>query len=210
MNLLRRQRRREIVRLALHVGAAETDKLSRYLRAWYWHKSLAAKDDPVWAVIDAARQMGRPGFTEAGAHEIIASSRLGNPLSNADDLGMYLHLSDATRTELRIRRIGAYDVTKRERTRRRRLQNNEAKKQRRLEQGAQPREQYEAQSLSRTKPWDREGISRRTWYRRRSLDALFRPGRQKSVPEYFCDDCSAPSREADHGLTERWISACCS
>jgi hypothetical protein len=127
MNLLRRQRRREIVRLALHVGAAETDKFSRYLRAWYWHKSPAAKDDPVWAVIDAARQMGRLGFTEAEADEIIASSRLGNPLTNADDLGMYLHLSDATRTELGIRRIGAYDVTKRERTRRRRLQNNEAK-----------------------------------------------------------------------------------
>ena len=31
---------------------------------------------------------------------------------------------------------------------------------------AQPREQYEAESLSRTKPWEKLGMSRRTWYRR--------------------------------------------
>lgn len=33
--------------------------------------------------------------------------------------------------------------------------------------GCVPREAYEAQSLSRMKPWEAEGISRRTWYYRR-------------------------------------------
>jgi hypothetical protein len=31
---------------------------------------------------------------------------------------------------------------------------------------AQPREQYEAESLMRTRPWEKLGISRATWYRR--------------------------------------------
>ena len=30
------------------------------------------------------------------------------------------------------------------------------------------REEYETNSLTRTKPWERMGISRRTWYRRRT------------------------------------------
>jgi len=32
---------------------------------------------------------------------------------------------------------------------------------------AQPRADYEEQSLSRAKPWEAEGVSRATWYRRR-------------------------------------------
>ena len=31
---------------------------------------------------------------------------------------------------------------------------------------AEPREDYEARSLSRTAPWMAEGVSRATWYRR--------------------------------------------
>lgn len=31
---------------------------------------------------------------------------------------------------------------------------------------AQPRAEYEAQSAQRTRPWERLGISRATWYRR--------------------------------------------
>jgi hypothetical protein len=34
---------------------------------------------------------------------------------------------------------------------------------------AQPRAEYEAQSLARSKPWEAEGISRMTWYRRRKV-----------------------------------------
>lgn len=31
-----------------------------------------------------------------------------------------------------------------------------------------PRAEYESQSLSRRRPWEAEGISRATWYRRRA------------------------------------------
>lgn len=33
---------------------------------------------------------------------------------------------------------------------------------------ALPREEYEAASLARRRPWEAEGISRATWYRRRA------------------------------------------
>lgn len=33
---------------------------------------------------------------------------------------------------------------------------------------AQPRHEYEANSLSRNKPWETVGVSRATWYRQRS------------------------------------------
>jgi hypothetical protein len=33
---------------------------------------------------------------------------------------------------------------------------------------AEPRAEYEARSVERAKPWLREGISRRTWYRRKN------------------------------------------
>ena len=36
---------------------------------------------------------------------------------------------------------------------------------------AQPRADYEAQSLARTKPWESEGVSRATWYRRQKKHA---------------------------------------
>ena len=32
---------------------------------------------------------------------------------------------------------------------------------------AEPREEYEARGVSRNEPWEKQGISRATWYRRR-------------------------------------------
>jgi hypothetical protein len=34
-----------------------------------------------------------------------------------------------------------------------------------------PRDEYLANSLSRSKPWESEGISRATWYRRNKISA---------------------------------------
>lgn len=92
-------------------------------------------------------------------------------LEKADALGARLRLTDAERTYLRINTIGACDVNKAERERRRKLRKrrrdriNAAKK--RIEKGIRPRPVYLARSLSRTAPWKSEGISRRTWERRR-------------------------------------------
>lgn len=41
----------------------------------------------------------------------------------------------------------------------------------RRQAGAVEREEYEAGSLSKAKPWEAEGISRRTWYRRQKMEA---------------------------------------
>lgn len=35
---------------------------------------------------------------------------------------------------------------------------------------AQPRAEYEANSAERTRPWETEGVSRATWYRRRRAE----------------------------------------
>jgi transposase len=44
---------------------------------------------------------------------------------------------------------------------------------------ALPREEYEAASLARRRPWEAEGISRATWYRRRAVGAQ---GRHQGEP----------------------------
>ena len=82
----------------------------------------------------------------------------------ADALARELGLDDATRDRLRIRTIGAIDCGKAKRMTRRRRKRIAADRARRVRAGARPH----AQSASATQPWLNEGISRRTWYRRRA------------------------------------------
>ena len=93
----------------------------------------------------------------------------------ADSLGKLLRLTDADRQRLRIKTIGACDVTKAERDELRRARWN-AKRRR------QTREGYlAANTASRSEPWKAEGISRRTWYRRRKAVGTS-PRQYKSIP----------------------------
>ncbi len=82
-------------------------------------------------------------------------------------LGNHLELHDEDREGLQTWSIEAIDVSYEERQVINRKKNRRAQEKRRRKQGAQPREQYEAESLSRIQPWKAEGISRRTWERRR-------------------------------------------
>ena len=76
---------------------------------------------------------------------------------NADSLGKLLRLTDADRQRLRIKTIGACDVTKAERDRLRRERWNTKRRR-------QTREGYLAtNTASRAKPWEAEGISRAKW-----------------------------------------------
>jgi hypothetical protein len=84
----------------------------------------------------------------------------------ADKLAARLGLQDEERTRLRIKTIGATDVTKVERTKRRKDAAKQSKAAARRATGAQPRAEYEAASIARAQPWIIIGISRRTWYRR--------------------------------------------
>jgi len=83
---------------------------------------------------------------------------------SADDLAIALHLTDADRTALGIRTIGAVDYSKAARTKRRKRIRKERDAARRAAAGAKP----QSQSLSATKPWKRENppVSKATWYRR--------------------------------------------
>jgi hypothetical protein len=75
----------------------------------------------------------------------------------ADKLGWKLKLSDATRTRLKIKTIGAFDLTKAQRKARRKRKQREYDRQRR------PRTRQPV-----GKPWIAAGISRATWYRHQS------------------------------------------
>jgi hypothetical protein len=158
------KRRREIESHARHVGAADTEDLSRWLIAWVWDNPKAK--DPVWAVMECARRMGRNGFTPAEAEDVIQEAKATPKARKADDLGCYLRLDYATRQALGITMIGSYDADKRERRRRRKERDRQAKERKRRQKGAIPRSEYEAKSISKAKPWVREGISRAQWYRR--------------------------------------------
>lgn len=155
------RRRREIEAHAKYVGAAETEDFTRWLIAWLWH--LPKSSDLVGALVNAASRMGRRGMPEAEAEAIIEEASTTRRHTTADRLARWLGLTYEVRERFGITTIGAVDVSKRERARRRKERKRLAQERRRREQGAKPR----ANSLSRTRPWQVEGISRRTWERRR-------------------------------------------
>jgi hypothetical protein len=109
--------------------------------------------------------------TAGAVAQAVVQERRG--LSKADPLGKLLRLSDADRTRLVIRTVGAYDVDREARAKRRLAKKRERDRERarakRVAKGAVPREQYLAGALSRAKPWEAMGISRRTFERRRSI-----------------------------------------
>lgn len=100
----------------------------------------------------------------AGEAKAIAARVAANPMKfTADTVAWRIGLTDAIRTRLDIRTIGAIDMNKRQRAARRKERDRIAKAQRRRAKGAKLRVQYEAESASRTKPWEAFGICRRTW-----------------------------------------------
>jgi hypothetical protein len=99
-----------------------------------------------------------------------------SPRLTADQLAARLGVSMVLRNKLALTVIGAIDCDKESRSARRKARklarDKERQQQRRRAKGAKLRAEYEARALSRTKPWVAEGISRRTWERRRNkLDA---------------------------------------
>lgn len=107
-----------------------------------------------------------PWMDEAAFQELIKEADDNPKFWSAQDLAEALQLTEKRRSDLNIRTIGSVDMTKRQRKARRKEQNTERRSATRRAKGVKPRAEYEAASLSRTKPW--EGIcSRRTWERRR-------------------------------------------
>lgn len=85
-------------------------------------------------------------------------------LASAKSLAEALNLTEAERVKLKIRTIAAVDVTEEQRKELQRQRRRELQRKRRCKQ---TRDDYlEEHRISREKPWEAEGISRRTWYRR--------------------------------------------
>jgi hypothetical protein len=121
----------------------------------------------------------------SGEVENLISMVVAQPLLfRADKLGVRLNLTNAERQRLRIRTIRAVDRTRAEQLaeckERKRKADRLRRQQRRRTTGARPRAEYEANSLSRSKPWAALGMSRAAWYRAGKPPA---PGETVTPPE---------------------------
>jgi hypothetical protein len=83
------------------------------------------------------------------------------------ELGERLNLRDCERQLYGIRHIRPIDVSDDDLIARRKARNRDRKRVLRRLEGARSRVDFLANCLSRQKPWLAQGISRRTWYRRR-------------------------------------------
>lgn len=116
--------------------------------------------------IELWAKLWAPWLTISELDQIAQPVLMRPQIYTADALGWKLRLSAVDRQRLGITTIGAYDQSKAERTKRRKKLERQRKANARLSKGAKARKVYEAQSISRAKPWKAEGISRATWYRR--------------------------------------------
>ena len=162
---IRRRRRREIEALVRDIGAAETDEYPRYLVLWA--QALPENADRMIGILRNASLRMRHQITEDEARDIIEEARTTSRPRTPDGWARALGLTYARRQRIGITTIGAIDVNKRQRTQLRKLRAHERYRRRRQALGVTPR----TQSLSALKPWAAEGISRRTWERRRRADA---------------------------------------
>ena len=82
-------------------------------------------------------------------------------------LGAMVRLTNRERERLRLWRIAPVDMTADELIEQRKAKRRTRARLTRRKAGAAARADYLAKSKSKSKPWEAEGISRTTWYRRR-------------------------------------------
>ncbi len=103
--------------------------------------------------------------TQAWRHR--ESERIGRPHyapMRPDKIGELLGITEIVRREAQAWTVGVLGGSRKARAEARKEQHRLHDELKRREAGARP----QSQSLSRIKPWEAEGISRRTWYRRRA------------------------------------------
>jgi len=88
-------------------------------------------------------------------------------LPTAKTLGVRVRLTNSERERLRLWPIAPIDMTDEQLAEQRKAKRQERDAKRRRNNGSLSREAYLAQFASREQPWKAEGISRRTWERRR-------------------------------------------
>ena len=82
----------------------------------------------------------------------------------ARELGERLRVSNRERELLKLKTIKPFDMTDAQLKEQRKAKDRARKRYARRRAGSKPREA----SLAKVKPWEAKGISRRTWFRRRS------------------------------------------
>jgi hypothetical protein len=123
----------------------------------------------IWGPTDRMRaeiERWAPWMNEDEARELrleINSTPVWQRKPKPRTLGERLNVTYAERTRLGLRTIGPCDMTEAAMA----LIRKQEKRRRNKLRYAQSRPDYLAASLSQTKPWEQEGISRRTWERRR-------------------------------------------
>ena len=126
-----------------------------------------------------------PWFDEEECAAAIARV-LADPVKwSANTLGWRLRLMDADRTRLKVTTIAPIDCTKTERAQRSKERRNATKRAQRAAK--------RPISAACSKPWELEGISRATWYRR---------GRNETVRQIPAEaDRATSNASADNSLT---------
>jgi len=144
-------------------GTDDVDSCHAYLRAVAMTPGV--QDLVSWAKVWAT------WANSADLDEIGGQRARRKRMIGADAVAKLLFVTMDERTALGLKTIGACDRSTEERKKlareAKRARDRAVKEKARREQGRIARASYEAESISRLKPWLAEGISRRTWERRR-------------------------------------------
>ncbi|WP_156122176.1 hypothetical protein [Aureimonas altamirensis] len=151
-------------------GTDDRDTCLAYVRAAAF--SRAGQDLTDWC------HRWAPWVRDSEILSIEMAARRRKYMMKADGVAGLLRVTMAERDQLSLKTIGACDLARIDRmklVRQRKLERDrEAKRDLRKSQGRRDRVSYEAHSLSSTKPWVADGVSRRTWERRRRVAGVAR------------------------------------
>ena len=138
------------------------------------HHLASLSGDPRRHVLEWFK-LRAPWLSLADADKLLIEAIAKPRRWRADRLAWRLRLIEVDRAALGITTIGAIDKGLADRLKRRQERKRAFREAQRRARGARARADYEAQSLSRTQPWKAEGISRRTWERRRKSQRVASP-----------------------------------
>ena len=171
-----RLRELERIIVARHGKALDTDdadfylvRVAQCLKRFHQFKNGAATYNDVLDRLKIWAQFSTPLVDDDALRGAVDEVMDKANLESADVIARRLRVTNAEREALKLRSIGACDLSRAARVklakerRKRRDRQRIAAKRRAL--GVKPRQQYLAESRAQAKPWLAEGISRRTWYR---------------------------------------------
>ena len=127
---------------------------------------------------------------------------------DAAELGNRLNLTWKEREKLAIRTIAPADLTqdefdqKRREQRKARARARQSRKRRKA--GVKSRTAYRTASLAHLRPWEKLGVSRRTWYRRRGTGDGTSPSRNKLFDSSVTQLCHGV--EESQGLPRKKVA----